>query len=105
MLVTVSIPNPLPVPASVERLKGFTAKLKERFGEGAEATEEQWLGNVLRFDFTGPRKNRFVGTVMAGENTVEVTVESAVFDGWAGGIARRIARENIKAALAEALGS
>jgi hypothetical protein len=106
MLVTVSIPNPLPVPASVERLHGFTAKLKATF-DVPTVSEETWQGNVLRFDFTGPRGNRFVGTVRAGENTVEVTVESDVFDGngFVAKAVRRIARDNIESALKEALGS
>jgi hypothetical protein len=106
VLVTVSIANPLPIPASVERLQGFVGKLKAKFDVPTVA-EEKWLGNVLRFDFTGKLGNRFVGTVRAGENTVEVTVESDVFEGngfVAKGI-RRIAKDNIKAALNEALGS
>lgn len=110
MLVTVSVPNPLPVPASVERLKGFGATLRAKF-DVDEPAEEVWVGNVLRFDFTGPRGNRFTGTVRAGENTVEVTVESSVFDGggWlknkAAAVIRSTARREIKAALIEALWS
>jgi hypothetical protein len=110
VLVTVSIANPLPIPSSVERLQGFTAKLKAKFDVPTVA-EEKWLGNVLRFDFTGKLGNRFVGTVRAGENTIEVAVESDVFDdagSWAerkvAAAIRRAARKHIESALAEALG-
>ena len=112
MLVTVSIANPLPIPASVERLQGFVGKLKAKFDVPTVA-EEKWLGNVLRFDFTGKLGNRFTGTVRAGENTIEVTVESELFNdagkGWMerlkASAARSLAKRHIKAALEEALGS
>jgi hypothetical protein len=111
VLVTVSIANPLPIPASVERLQGFTAKLKAKFDVPTVA-EEKWLGNVLRFDFTGKLGNRFVGTVRAGENTVEVVVDSELFADKgnvikraAAAAIRRAAKKHIEEALAEALGS
>jgi hypothetical protein len=103
--VTVKVPNPLPVPAAIERLRGFVGTLQRKYGmEGTEPGP--WVGDVMRYEFTGPAGNTFKGYVRAGEETVEVVVESSVFEGGVKGVlARGIAKTNIRSALKEALGS
>jgi hypothetical protein len=83
-----------------KRLDGFMFALRRQYGSRVAESSELWDGNVLTYRIVGIRKRVIHGTVTVDDTNVTVEAKGDI----PGFIEWRVTNE-IKAALAEALGS
>ncbi|MEO0530526.1 MAG: polyhydroxyalkanoic acid system family protein [Planctomycetota bacterium] len=68
----VSVPNPLGKQAALDRLQGFSDKLRERHADKIKDIEQQWDGDRMTFGFK-TMGLRIEGEMLVEEDAVRVS--------------------------------